>query len=433
MKRILRNVAGVFVCLLLILLSGGYWYTHPGRGPKPPVNAKEKAYVEEIEGTTVLHVKGTPYEMGYQHGALLREEVRASSQAFDDLLELGEKEMWIPVFVFNFLLDVVYRRCAPYIPDRYKRELEGLADGAGVDLRKLRRVHVVSEVTERGCSVFSVFGDATVDGKMYHGRNFDWVMEAGMQDHPVVVLYEPEGQIRFASAGYTGMIGVLSGMNMEGIAIGQIGAVNKDSRSAAVPLMFLMRQVLEEAHNVEEATEIIRTARRGAGYNYIVGDAKVPEARAYETCAHHCAVFTDNDPAETVEYAIPIKDAVFRADEAMDPTVRRTQTCANGYPKMPYGSNSYDHRYKGMASRIQAAYGQIDPAAALDILKAVAMRNINLHSVLCNVTDRAMWVAHAAGEEDAWKQPYVYYDLNVLFQPPEKRTLREPIEVAGVK
>ena len=39
--------------------------------------------------------------------------------------------------------------------------------------------------------------------------------------------------------------------------IGQIGAVNKDSRSSAIPLMFLMRRVLEEAHNVNEATQII--------------------------------------------------------------------------------------------------------------------------------------------------------------------------------
>jgi len=430
MKRKLRKVLGAFVCIIFVLIIAGYWYTHPGRGPREQVNPKEKGYVEQIEGTTVLHVKGTPYEMGYQHGALLQKEVRASSASFDELLELGKRETGIPVFVFNFLLDVVYRRCAPYIPDRYKRELEGLADGAGVDLRKLRRVHVVSEVTERGCSVFAVFGNATVDGKMYHGRNFDWVMEAGMQNHPILILYEPDGLNRFASAGYVGMIGLLSGMNMDGIAMGQIGAVNKDSRSSAIPLFFLMRQVLEESHSVEDATRIIESAHRGAGYNYVVGDAKVPEARAYETCAHQCAVFTDNDPAETIEYAIPIDDAVFRADEAMAQTVRKTQTCAKGYPNMPYGSDSYDHRYKGMAMDIKASYGKINEKVALEILKAAAMRNVNLHSVLCNVTDREMWVAHAVGNEDAWKQPYIHYDLNALFLPPETRMPRAPIEVA---
>jgi hypothetical protein len=134
-----------------------------------------------------------------------------------------------------------------------------------------------------------------------------------------------------------------------------------------------------------------------------------------------CAVFGPNDPKETVEYALPIADAVFRADEAMDPEVRKTQKCANGYPNMPYGSNSYDHRYKGMATRIKESYGQIDAEKALEILRAVAMRKVNLHCVLTNSTDREMWVAHAKGMEDAWTQPFVHYDLKHLFLPPAER------------
>ena len=33
-------------------------------------------WLERIDGYPVLHVKGTPFEMGYQHGALLKESVR---------------------------------------------------------------------------------------------------------------------------------------------------------------------------------------------------------------------------------------------------------------------------------------------------------------------------------------------------------------------
>src|SRR3970040_2744895 len=35
-----------------------------------------EGFLEEIDGCLVLHVKGKPYHMGYQHGALLKEEVR---------------------------------------------------------------------------------------------------------------------------------------------------------------------------------------------------------------------------------------------------------------------------------------------------------------------------------------------------------------------
>ena len=49
-----------------------------------------EGWLEQIDGYPVLHLKGTPYEMGYQHGALLegigaREfEERAGEQAVVD-------------------------------------------------------------------------------------------------------------------------------------------------------------------------------------------------------------------------------------------------------------------------------------------------------------------------------------------------------------
>lgn len=33
-------------------------------------------WLEMIDGYPVLHLKGTPYEMGYQHGALMKESVQ---------------------------------------------------------------------------------------------------------------------------------------------------------------------------------------------------------------------------------------------------------------------------------------------------------------------------------------------------------------------
>jgi type IV secretory pathway ATPase VirB11/archaellum biosynthesis ATPase len=74
-----------------------------------------------------------------------------------------------------------------------------------------------------------------------------------------------------------------------------------------------------------------------------------------------------------------------------------------------------------MATRIKANYGKIDSATALEITKAVAMRDTNLHAVMCNVTDHEIWVAHAKGAEDAWKQPFIKYDLNQLFKRPADR------------
>lgn len=420
MKRIKLFLPVLFVICALFL--GFYFWLYPSRGPKEKVDLS-KAFLEDVEGTKVLHLKGTPYEMGFQRGVLLKDVIKRSLERFDDLLELAKKEVGLPKIASKLILDITWRLCSPYIPQRYQRELEGVADGAGVSLQELRRIHVVSVITERGCSSFAVWGKATADGKLYHGRNFDWIMEAGIQDTAVLVCYEPQGLNSFVSVGYACAIGVLSGMNMKKVSVAQIGATNKDRRIDGIPLEFLLRRILEEASNLDQVTNIIKKARHTVGYNYVIADGDENRALAFETCANHVAIFEDNDPRETVEYAIPIENAVMRADEAMDQTIRALQTCANA-PNLPYGSNSYDHRYKGMATRIKENYGKIDQNIALEILKAVAMVNVNLHSVLYCPTDLELWVAHAKGKEDAAKQEYVHYKMRELFDPNRKSTAK---------
>ena len=235
-------------------------------------------------------------------------------------------------------------------------------------------------ITERVRALRSVAPQRTVS---FHGRNFDWITNAGLEDTAVLALYEPDGLKPFASVGYAGMIGTLSGMNMDGISISQIGAITEDGSLRGLPLELVLRRLLEECGSLEDAGTLLRSIKHTVGYNYVVADGDAHDARAYETTAHHLAEFGPNDPKETVEYAVRIEDAVFRADEAMDPVVRGLQKCANA-PGLPYGSNSYDHRYMGIVKGIREHYGAIDQPIALEILKATAMEDANLHAVLAN-------------------------------------------------
>ncbi len=47
-------------------------------------------FLEEVDGYRVLHVKGEPYEMGYQQGALLRDDIRENVRF---LFEVKAKEL----------------------------------------------------------------------------------------------------------------------------------------------------------------------------------------------------------------------------------------------------------------------------------------------------------------------------------------------------
>lgn len=425
MLRLMKRIAVAAAGVLLVVCAGACLWLNPGRGPREDVDPYAKGWAEEVDGTLVLHLRGTPYEMGYQRGYFGRDKVLLTVDIFESLLQQAQDEMGLPRFAVHLVLDLTYQLCAPFIPERYKREMEGLADGSGADLQMIRRGQILSVLTERGCSSFAVWGRATTDGALYHGHNFDWITTAGLEDTGVMLLYKPDGLNAFAAPGYAGLLGVLSGMNMEGVSVGMIGAINEDKSLRGLPLELTLRRVLEECSNLDEVTELIQTVRRTVGFNYVIADGDAPDARAYETSHRHVAVFGPNDPRETVEYAVPIEDAVFRSDEAMDPLIRSLQRCANA-PNLPYGSNSYDHRYLGIANRVQEHYGAIDQAMALEILKATAMRNLNLHAMLANATTREMWVGRAANGEDASKQPFVHYDLKRLFLRPDQRPEPEP-------
>ena len=51
-------------------------------------------FLEEVDGYRVLHVKGEPYEMGYQQGALLRDDIRENIRF---LFEVKAKEVSVEV------------------------------------------------------------------------------------------------------------------------------------------------------------------------------------------------------------------------------------------------------------------------------------------------------------------------------------------------
>src|SRR5437879_1727804 len=53
-----------------------------------------KGFLEEVDGYRVLHLKGSPYEMGYQQGALLKDDIK---DLVHFLFDVKAKELKIKV------------------------------------------------------------------------------------------------------------------------------------------------------------------------------------------------------------------------------------------------------------------------------------------------------------------------------------------------
>ncbi len=377
------------------------------------------AHLDRTEEVPILYLKGTPFEIGYQEGKLLKDKIE---KLFSRLYKFARRQIKIPFFwkfFLNYRLDRIYRGMEPFIPEEYKEELRGLADGSGISLREMQRLHTLSEIYPGLCSSFIAYGKATADGRLYHMRNFDWAVGLGIQDYPVIKIYRSEDKIPFISIGYAGFSGVLSGMNREGISIAQIGAETVDVSRKGIPMPFLLRKVLEETTDLDEAIDIVKVAERTQGHNFVFASHREGKAVILETTANLFQIFYPNDPREKeIEYAFPIENVILRADTAMDRDIRDKQICTKGNPdkegiELPYGSSAYEKRYKPMAELIKKYYGKIDSSIAIKIAKAVAPPS-NLQSIIYSFP--ALWVALAKENLPAAKCEYRYYNLIELLE-----------------
>ena len=397
----------IFFLAFFLSLVTGHWSL---------VTAVEAAHVEYHEGLPIVFLEGTPYELGRQHGELLRETVQHSLRHILGHFRRYLKAPLLSPLAVNWWLGRSWAQSAPLIPQDYLEELRGVSDGSGVPLAELWRLHAIPERTY-ACSTMAVWGRATADGRLIHTRNLDWSIRAGIQDYAAVFVVRPKGKHGFVSAGWAGFIGVLSGINERGLSIGQVGAETLDASYRGVPMAFLMRKVLEDATDLDGAVGLIRDAPRTVGVNYVIADAAAQRAVAMETTAHLAAVFEADDPKEhAVAYARPIVDAVVRADTAIDPAIRERQLTSRGNPRVPGleppGGSAYTVRYLGQGERILAHYGAITAQLACEIAKAVAPGS-NVQSVV--FAWPWMWVANAQDQTRAAHAPYHRLDLHRLF------------------
>ena len=399
-----------FWCLLLlcVLLAPRTSHLTP--------RVAEAAHLEERNGLRVGFLDGSPYELGYQHGRLLKDEVR---QSVGQVLGYFRGYLKLPVLgslAANWWLDRPWIQAMPFVPGDALEELRGLAEGAGVPVRELWRLHAIPDRTY-ACSNFAAWGRATAGGRLIHARNLDWNIRAGIQQHAAVFVVRPTGQQAFVNVGWAGFIGVLSGINEQQVSIGQIGAATVDATWKGMPMVFVMRQVLERASTLGEAVRIIQDAPRTVGANYVIADAKVPTALAVETTHRRVSAFEADDPKEQgVSYAAPLGDCVFRADTAVDPQIRDWQVASGGNPKTPGleppTGSAYAVRYLGQGEGLRQRYGRLDAAGAIAIAKTIAPDS-NVQSVV--FAWPIMWVANAQDTPPAAKTTYHELDLEDLF------------------
>jgi hypothetical protein len=361
--------------------------THPAQTARQVPNGE----LRWIGGQRVVLLQGTPEQVGRAHGQLLGSEATACIDSV--LYAFGTVQTIRTGRWFRHDLQNAYRRLAPHIPERHKRETRALASALNIDNQLAQALNVFPELFH--CSGFAVFGQATRDGKLYHGRVLDYMTTIGLQDAATTFIVKVDDRIPFANVGYAAFIGSVSGMNARGISLGEMGGRGEGLWDGA-PMATLMRRALEESHTLEDVMRLWEASPRTCEYYYVFADGKTNRAVGVAATP------------ESIEWIQP----------------------GQSHPRLGAGIPdaivlSAGSRLATLRERVQSRYGQIDAEVGRWLMsRPVAMKS-NLHNVLFVPADGVFYVANASHSQPAADRPYVKLNLLDLLQSMTRRSAKE--------
>ena len=245
----------------------------------PPALTYGDSSLTWVGGLPVLRLRGDAHAIGAAHGRLLGPSlaavVRASAPSIehtvsDDGLLGGTTHGIRLAWRWRFIDDG--------LNDQDRRMVAGLTRGAaasGVTLpfedlvrdQAVLDVGVASPRTDEvelknlARSLTVIARQAQAPARVWIGRTFAMpgLDDGGDAAIPVVTFARPEGRIAWAGVSWPGSVGVVTGVNANGIAVMVGPARTSDVRPTrtARPVALLARTVLEQAKTLDEAIKLL--------------------------------------------------------------------------------------------------------------------------------------------------------------------------------
>ncbi len=248
----------------------------------------------EKAGWIFVHLEGTPAQMGYQHGFLLRPEIEDAKRAIELSATHDVKHDWTEL---RALAQTVF---LPNVPAEYRAELEGIVEGAQAAGSKLDLLDLVAmnaymelpyyygEAEHRQakgvpmsvgehCSAFVATGSYTKDGKIVMGHN-NWSDYLSGSRWKIIFDIAPATGHHLIMDGVAGLIhsGDDFGLNDAGMMITEttIGGFHGFD-AKGVPEFVRARKAMQYAGSIDEFAQIMEQGNNGGYANsWLVGDRK---------------------------------------------------------------------------------------------------------------------------------------------------------------
>ncbi|KAA2220002.1 acyl-CoA--6-aminopenicillanic acid acyl-transferase [Maribacter flavus] len=256
------------------------------------------------QGLWELKVSGNPLELGLKTGSLTQELFNEQEDIFvnkiDELVPSKGYQNLLRKFLAWF-----NRKMYLNIDSQFKAELYGVSQYASPNYdyiaKPYQRVmyfhgahdigHALQDLALVGCSSFAAWGDSTEDGKLLIGRNFDFYAGDAFAKNKIIAFVEPDHGYKFMSVTWGGMIGVVSGMNDQGLTVTINAGKSQFPLIAKTPVSLVTREILQYASTIDEAIEIAKKREVFVSESIFVGSAKDKKAAIIEVSPKNFGVY----------------------------------------------------------------------------------------------------------------------------------------------
>ncbi|HJD85982.1 MAG TPA: C45 family peptidase [Empedobacter falsenii] len=369
-----------------------------------------------------LYVSGDALEIGQKTGVLTKELYAFQEESFMNLITDFIPSEKRRKFLFK-VLKYYNRDLHQYIKNEYKAQIYGLSEFSSNRYDSLmdkynRNLflhgahdigHAMHDLMLVGCSSLAVWDNKSEDGGLLIGRNFDFYANDDFAKNKIVSFIRPTSGFPYMSVTWGGMIGVSSGMNLEGLTVTINAGKSSIPLKAKTPISLVALEILQYASTIDEAIEIAKNKKVFVSESLMIGSSK-----------DHRAVLIEISPKNFGVYEVQNQPYL---------------ACTNHFQSIEYQDDKRNNKQKTESHSVYrfekideqlTIQNQLNPQKMVDLLRDTnGLKNSKIgfgnekalnqllahHAVVFQPDKRLVWVSsnpYQLGE-------FTAYDLNKIF------------------
>ena len=255
------------------------------------------------KGLWEMYIEGNPLEMGIYEGKLSKELIYNQEESFaNQIKNMIPSESYLQFL--KYFIGWFNRDIEKHIIEPYKEEIYGVSLSTSNDFNfvadNYQRMlnyhgahdigHALKELALVGCTSF-VANQNRDDSTMVVGRNFDFYINDDFAKDKVIAFVSPAKGHNFVYVTWASFIGVVSGMNTEGITV-TINAARSDiPNEAKTPISILAREILQFSSNIDEAISIAKKRDIFVSESILIASAKDDRAIIIEKSPNDMGIY----------------------------------------------------------------------------------------------------------------------------------------------